>query len=160
MNGLAKPSLATKPRNSLIWVVSVLYAGLLTIFVVAQLFTFEVFYELLISFLPFATVVVSFVVPFLVACEVFTLPFLLRMTVSPAFRVVSMVCGWLAASLWLVITLSAHYTSSEVQNVGFLGGVIELPPGWWAILISLLMMAVSAWVSWGLWPASQRTKGL
>ncbi len=41
----------------------------------------------------------------IVTAEVFALPFLLRMRLSPLMRVTSMVCGWFVALLWLWISV-------------------------------------------------------
>lgn len=138
--------------------VSILYAGLLTVMAVTQLFTFEEFIELFPSFnLPLGDVLVYGLAPALVAAEVFALPFLLRMTVSPAFRFVSMLCGWFVAATWLFISTWVASTRIDADTIGFLGTLAGLTPGWWAVLISLALGVLAAWASWGLWPL-RRTK--
>lgn len=43
----------------------------------------------------------------IVTTEVFALPFLLRMRLSPLMRIASMVCGWFAALIWLWISIAS-----------------------------------------------------
>src|SRR5690606_29389792 len=96
---------AQQPRTKESSQIALLYAVILVIFAVGQLFTFDKFIELVPSFqLPLGEVLQFAVAPLLVMAEVLALPFLLRMTLSPAFRWLSMVCGWLVAGLWTGIS--------------------------------------------------------
>lgn len=133
---------------------ALLYAILLIVMAVAQLFTFEEFIELITSFnLPLASGALVFVIPpLLVVSEVFALPFLLRMPLSRAFRWLSMILGWLAAFLWVFITGWVVLTAQPVEAIGFVGTVAPLTPGWWAVLISIAFGILAAWASWGMWP--------
>ncbi len=159
MSFFVKAQAATKPRADSAQKIALFYAGILVVFAVAQLFTFDTFIELILSFnLPFGETFSAALVPIVVASEVFALPFLLRMTLSPAFRWVSMMCGWLVALIWLVINGSVVNTYPVVETVGFLGTAINLAPGWWAVFVSLLLGSMAGWASWGMWPASRRKK--
>lgn len=149
------PAAASPPKTEAVKKVALLYAALLTIMAVAQLFTFEEFLQLIPSFhLPLPGSLPYAIAPFLVASEVFALPFLLRMALSPAFRWFSLglswvvVIGWLGISLWLVLT------RQPVETVGFLGTVGSFTPGWWAILMSVALLILALWTTWGLWPRS------
>ena len=134
--------------------IAVLYAAILAAFTVAQLFTFEDFIELLPSFgLPLHDVVVAALPATLIACQLFAIPFLLRMWLSPAFRWISMLAGWLAALLWVVISVWVVSTGGNgAETVGFLGTAVDLVPGWWSVLVAISLAIVAAWSSWGLWP--------
>lgn len=159
MKVFVQPTRAQEPKTEAAKLISLFYAVILTLMIVAQLFTFEAFIELIISFnLPVSDVVVSAVAPVLVAYELFALPFLLRMTVSSAFRLLSIVCGWLVPAVWLAITVSLAISQPAVETVGFLGTAVDLVPGWWAVGISLLFGVMAAWASWGLWPARKANK--
>lgn len=136
---------------------SLLLAILLLVMVVAQLFTFDHFLELLVTFsLPFGSATVPFVAAALVITEVFALPFLLRMPLSPAFRWVSMVSGWLATLLWVKLTFWVVVTEPLIESVGFLGTLVPLIPGWWAIFVALSLVILSGWASWGMWPGKRK----
>lgn len=126
--------------------IATLYAGLLTVLAVAQLFTFDEFIELF----PLLGLPVAFA-PLIVACEVFALPFLLRMRLSPAFRALSMGLGWFVAVGWLFISIVAVQQGAS-DTVGYLGTLVSLSPGWWAVLIAASFGILAAWSSWGLWP--------
>ena len=133
--------------------ISLLFAVLLVIMAVAQLFTYEEFIPLIASYnLPLGETATYLIVPLLIVCEVFALPFLLRMSLSPAFRFVSMLCGWLVAAGWFLITLWVVSTAQPVETIGFIGTVGMLIPGWWAVLFSFSLGILATWASWGMWP--------
>jgi hypothetical protein len=137
--------------------VALLYAIILTAMALAQLYTFEEFIELTTTFqLPLPETLVYLVAPLLIICEVLALPFLLRMYLSPAFRVISMVCSWLVSLKWLCITIWVVTSAQQVTTIGFLSTIGDLTPGWWAVLVSVSFGILAAWVSWGMWPFSLR----
>lgn len=147
---------AMKPRTTTAGQVAVLYAGILVLFAIAQLFTFEKFLELTPQFgLPFGEAFGYLLAPLLIVCEVFAIPFLLRMTVSPAFRWLSGGLSVLVAVLWLFIAVWVVTTKASVATIGFLGTVGDLTPGWWAVLIAVALTILAAWSAWGLWPATR-----
>jgi hypothetical protein len=159
MSIFPKVSAPTTPKTANVKQISTLYAAILTIFVVAQLFTFEDFITLIQSYsLSGGLTFAYFLSSFIVVIEIFALPFLLRMRVSPLFRSMSMVCGWLAAALWLKLGLWLVFTDNTVNNVGFLGTVVQLTPGWWNVLFSLALGILAVWASWGMWPKLPKFK--
>lgn len=136
--------------------ISFVYAALLVVFAVAQLFTFDEFLELFASFgLPASEGLAFSIAPAIVVSEVFALPFLLRMRLSPAFRFLSMGLGWLVAILWLFVSYWVTTMHPDAMTVGFLGTVIDLTPGWWTVLVSAALGILAAWASWGLWPGKR-----
>ncbi len=149
----ATAQLATKPKSRNAGYMSLLYAAVLVIFVVAQLFSFSEFLVLLQGFsLPGGSILAYFAATLLVTAEVFALPFLLSMKLSVAMRFLSMFMGWVVALMWIFITLWLNINVSDATNVGFLGTVVELVPGWWAFCVSLALAILSIWASWGMWP--------
>jgi len=137
--------------------IAIFYAGILAVMAIAQLFTFDTFLELVKTF-GFAGGVgyAYFLAAFLVVAEVFALPFLLRMPLSPAFRWVSMVLGWIAAAIWIKITIWLVTQGSAVVSVGFLGTLVDIMPSWWVVFMSLTFGILAAWSAWGLWPGKRR----
>jgi hypothetical protein len=153
MSILAKVTPAPKARSENVIKISIFYAGILTVFIVTQLFTFDAFIELIPSYnLPVSETLAYALAPIIVASELFALPFLLRMNLSVAFRWVSMVLGWLVPVLWLLISAWVVMTQPAVESIGFLGTLVELVPGWWAVLVSFALGILAAWSAWGLWP--------
>lgn len=159
MGIVVKAQAAPRPKSEAAKQVSLFYAAFITIMLVAQLFTFDTFIELIASYdLPINMMFVAALPAVIVATELFALPFLLRMRISAAFRWVSMACGWLVALLWAAVTLYVAVSATQVETIGFFGTVIELIPGWWAVFVSLLFASMAAWSSWGLTPAANVKK--
>jgi len=133
--------------------ISIFYAAILIVLAVTQLFTFEEFIEVFANMnLPGGGATGYVVASLIVFAEVFAIPFLLRMYLSTAFRVVSMVLGWLVAALWFCVSLWIVTTAVPVSTIGLLGTVVDVMPGLWAILISACFGILAGWSSWGLWP--------
>ena len=152
------PTVARTPKTQDARRIAIFYAGILSVMAVAQLYTFEQFLELVGTFgLPGQTAGAYFIAAFLVTCEVFALPFLLRMPLSPAFRWVSMALGWIVAGIWIALTIWL-FLQGRVENVGFFGTVVDVLPSWWTIYISLMFGFVAAWSAWGLWPKYNRNQ--
>ncbi len=158
MSIFPKVTPALKPKSKESIQVAVFYSVILVVMSLAQLFTFEEFIELIPSFnLPVSGALPYLVAPLVVVAQVFALPFLLRMAVSPAFRWFSMFMGWLVAVLWTLISIWVVGSHQPVETIGFAGTALNLMPGWWAVCISISFGILAAWASWGLWPA-RRTK--
>lgn len=122
-------------------------------FAVTQLFSFTNFQLLVESYwLPGGAQGAAFLSGIIVVAEVFALPFLLRMKVSIAMRVISMIFGWLVPLIWVGINIWSLTTVNALHNIGFLGTVISLEPGWWTLLFSVAIGVLAAWASWGMWP--------
>lgn len=150
---------APMPKTEAAKQISLFYAAFITIMLVTQLFTFDTFIELIISFdLPVNAIFVAALPAVIVAIELFALPFLLRMRVSTALRWASMLCGWLVAALWFVLSFYLAASTTQVETVGFFGTAIELMPGWWAVFASVLFGIMAAWASWGLLPLTKAKK--
>lgn len=150
---------APTPKTKDVQRIALFYAIILVVMVVAQLFTFDDFLKLMTSFgFDGGIRLAHFTAAILVTAEVFALPFLLRMSLSPAFRFLSMLCGWLVALIWLKITILLVIQDGISNNVGFLGTAVNTMPGWWAIVMSIIFGILAAWASWGMWPYQQSSK--
>lgn len=144
---------AQKPRSEYSKQIALLYAAMLVIFAVAQLYSFDTFMQYFPSLgLPFPDAVTYAMAAVIVVAEIFALPFLLRMTVSPAFRWGSMVLGWCVPLFWLGVSFWVLFQAPTVTSIAFLGGVAQLEPGWWAITFVIAIAIMAGWASWGLWP--------
>lgn len=157
MSIFVKAIAAKKPRTKEAQIVAYFYAFLLIVIVLCQLFTFEEFISLINTFnLPGGLVFSNLVGSTIVISEVFAVPFLLGMKLSPLMRIVSMASGWLAAISWIKLSVWLYVTSSSVANVGIFGDLLKIQPGFLAIFISLVLGFLAAWSSWGLWPFSRK----
>ena len=152
-----KASPPTKPKTKDSIKVAYFYAAILAILVLAQLFTFEKFFLLLEDFgLPGGVPVAHLIGGIIVASEVLALPFLLRLSLSPLMRITSMVLGWVVPAAWFKLSVWHLISDSSAVNIGFLGTIVDLSPGWWSVLMSIAMGILAAWASWGLWPVKKR----
>jgi hypothetical protein len=157
MNVFLQPTPATKPKTKNVIQISLLLAAMLVLFIMTQVVTLNGFTRLIESFwLPGGVKVAHLVTAVIVITEVLALPFLLRMRMSLAMRVLCMVCGWFVAIIWLGLSIWLIETVNAIHNVGFLGTVIELEPGWWAVWFSVALGILSVWASWGMWPATPK----
>jgi len=157
MSIFVKATLAPKPKTRESQIVAYIYAIILIILVLCQLFTFDDFLLLLGGFgLPGGIMTANMLGSIIVISEVFALPFLLGMWLSPLMRIISMVLGWIVPLVWLKLSLWICLTSITAPNIGFLGTVIDLIPGWWTVFISIALGLLAAWASWGMWPVKPK----
>lgn len=140
--------------------VAYFYAFILVLFAVCQLFSFDDFLKLLASFsLPGGKATAYLVGSLLVSAEVLSLPFLLGMSSSWLMRIISMVLSWIVPALWILVASWLNYTVNSITNIGFLGTVVKLMPGWWAICFGVALAILAAWAAWGMWPIDRKKPG-
>lgn len=141
-----------KTKN--IQAVSLFLAGTLAVIVLMQLFTFEQYPERLvrIGILPNLAPILA---TFIVVAEVLALPFVLRMRLSPAFRIVSMVVGWLVVVKLLSLAIIENFTAQGGDDAVF-GATFSLPIGGWVVCVTLALGVLVGWTSWGMWPFASK----
>lgn len=150
---------APKPKTKESKQVAYFYAGLLIVMVLCQLFTFDGFLTYMESlWLPISNPMTHLLTGLIVTAEVFALPFLLGLKLSPLMRFISMVCGWFVPSVWLFLSLWINLTTNNITNAGFLGSLVDVVPGWWAVFLSASFAILAAWASWGMWPFKSQPK--
>ena len=144
---------APLPQTKASGQIALLYAGLIVVMLVAQLFTFDEFIELIVSYnLPVGEGLAYSLAAIIIVIEFFILSFLLRMKVSVGFRYLSALCGMLVALVWIGISAWVVFTNQAVETIGFIGTVVPLTPGLWALFFSISLGFLAAWTTWGLWP--------
>lgn len=143
---------APSPKVQGIRVASIGLAAVITAMAVGQLFAFEDFAPALsVLQLPGGDSMAFVLAASLCIFEILSLPFLLSMRLSPAFRVLSMACGWFLVLKWLFITAWEASVAHASTSVLF-GASVPLPAGWWSVLFVAVLGVAIVWVSWGLWP--------
>jgi len=150
---------AQNPHSNVAKIIAWVYAALLVIMLVAQLIAYEDFTPLIsanyLATSPYGGA--AAISGLLVFAEVFALPFLLRMALSPLMRWFSMVCGLAVAGIWLKLTIGAVVSKNHfIDNYGLLGSKVPLHSGTVAIMISLVLLVLAIWSAWGLWPARKK----
>jgi hypothetical protein len=141
---------APRPKNKYVQAAGVGLAGLIIVMVVAQLFTFEKFPDVVVAMaLPYGDAFAQFRAASIVTLEVAALPFLLSMRLSRLARIISMIAGWMVIAAWTFVAL---WTYGFDVNSGFLGATIPLGSNWWVVMFCLGVAALAGWVAWGMWP--------
>lgn len=124
------PKLKNKNAQWFAW----LLAGIFLLLSLVQLVRFEKFITLIEDYLPDGGVAAGQVIAaLLVVFEVFALPFLLRMKLSPLMRIFSMVCGWLASLLLLGLVILMSSSQLTISDSGTFGLIANIASSEWAI---------------------------
>ena len=146
-----------KPKNNYVVKLGIGLAGVLTFMAVSQLFQFDEFDIIISSNEPLAAIINSSIIVALVtSAEIFALPFLLRMRISPALRVFSMFLGWSVALFWLYRAVLLPVVTGDVIEVGLLGSILsDIPQLIYSIVATLIAIAVLI-VTIGMWPIAKR----
>lgn len=151
---IAKP--ADEPRSVAVRNTAWVYAGVLVVMAVAQLFAFEKFVPLMDDYwLPGGYGTATLVASIVVFIEVFALPFLLRMYVSDGMRWFSLACSVLVPLIWLRLALYSTFAQESLKNGGLLGTKVAVSSDV-QLLVASLLLVVSLYVVHGLWPAAKK----
>lgn len=131
MNVLPRATPAPKTRHTRAFIYGIITAGLFALPATAQLFFFE---DMIMSVQRigfFDEAGTKLFVALIVGLEIWALPYLLRLSVSPLFRVCSMLAGYVAGAIWLG-------TATLGWSISPLGG-IDLPLAAQALSGALLL---------------------
>jgi hypothetical protein len=158
MSFFVQPTDAPTPKTANIRIVSLLLAAIFMVMVVAQLFTFEDYGDVIAGITGLSIAPATIVSAMIVIFEVAALPFLFSMRLSVLGRIVSMLSGWLAAVGWFLIVLYANVTMGSVSNSGVLGATVPVPSGWWMTFFFMGVIVLVVWSSWGMWPLIRSLK--
>lgn len=144
---------APQPRSELAKRLAWVYVAILVVMAVGQLYAFEDFAPLIADYeLPLGGGVAAVIV----VLEVFALPFLLRMRLSPLMRLVSLGCSLAAAAVWVKLSLWAILTDHMLANSGLLGTKVAIPAGQVSLLLSSVLLLLAAYCALGLWPIKRK----
>lgn len=158
MSIFAKPQAAPKLVIKEVEKLALVQAGLVVMLVVAQLFTFEDFLQIFIDMNLASDSVTYLLASMIVVGEVFSLPFLLRLKISKAMRVFSMLLLWFVSLSWLTIALLITIKDLSVESSGLLGSVVEVGPGAILVIFTMFFATLTVINSWGMWPLVKAKK--
>ena len=126
---------------------------LLTILVVGQLFNLEDFISMIKSYNLFSSDLINmFLAIKVIALEILALPFLLSIFKSTSLKVYSLILGWVAVLFWLLVAIMSVYSLGYDGQLGFWFAKMPIVTSWQAIILSLILVILNIWASWGLWP--------
>lgn len=152
----AQAEAAAEPKSEIVKRVAWVYAGILVVMAVAQLFGFEKFMPIIADYwLPGGAGTVAFVAGVVVASEVFALPYLLRMRLSPLMRWFGLVCSFVVPLVWIGLSVGALAGESAIANGGILGAKVTVPLGA-QLVVAIGLLVLAAWSARGLAPLSQK----
>lgn len=147
------------PKTEMSRQIALVYAGILAVLALSQLFSLEETLALVQSYgvISDGRVASGLVLSSIVA-EVFAIPFLLRMHLSSAMRWLSMLLGWFVAVFWLVCSVLFAVAGDASLHSWLFGTVLMVPSGWWAVYVSMGLCVLAGWSSWGLFPTGKSSK--
>jgi hypothetical protein len=147
---------AEEPRTTAIRNGAWAYAAVLVVMTLGQLYAFEKFIPLLENYrLPGEYGTAAILASVIVIAEVLALPFLLRMTLSPLMRWVSLFSGLLVAGLWFGLALISMNESPAFVS-GLFGVKVPLYTGIAFLILTLLIAILAVWSASGLWPSRKK----
>ncbi|MDB5165847.1 MAG: rane protein of unknown function [Candidatus Saccharibacteria bacterium] len=157
----AKASNVKKPKQLSVVAASLYLAGFFTIAAVLQLFAFESYPGVIQSYgLPFADGFALPLAALVVVLEVFAIPYLLWMKLSPPMRLVSMISGWLALAYWLGVGIWQGIVDFTIANAGLFGAKLLMPQGRWLVCYCAVLLILMIYVVWNMPPSVLRKKPL
>ncbi|MDB5176977.1 MAG: rane protein of unknown function [Candidatus Saccharibacteria bacterium] len=154
---LANTTDAPAPRTQIAVKVGLVYAVILIFMAVGQLYAFEKFIPLIADYwLPGGHGTATLVAGLIVITEIFALPFLLRMRISPLMRWVGAACSILVAVIWLKLALVGVFETTALTNSGMLGTKVSVHAGAAQLVVSVVLAALAAYSVYGLWPTYKK----
>jgi hypothetical protein len=141
---MIKFAVATEPRSVKgKWPLVVGYGlALWTIVIaVAQMVSFEEFVSALQEYQAVDRTWSITLAVVVLALEVFSVPYLLRLRLSPAARFISAVFVLVLPFVWTVLTLTG--LGRGIENAGYFGGFMRFSVNEWVLVFDALWMVVS-----------------
>lgn len=122
-------------------------AGILALFAIIHLFRIDTLVPIINDALPGSTNTAGMFVVTVVLAEVFALPFLLRMKLSPLAHILS---GFLAILAPLMWTLLAIWSSGSELSIGQLGEFVHVPGVWSVVVLNFIWLGYNFYTLWAL----------
>ena len=119
------PASVSKPAGVLSYAFGLWSAAL----ALAQMVSFEEFVEALRTYHVAGERGSIAIAIALISIEIFSVPFLLRLSLSPLARLLSALCVALLPWAWTVMGVAGLLNGSTVGNAGYFGGFLAVPVG-------------------------------
>lgn len=126
-------------------VVAIAYVVILVVLAFAQLYSFEDFFGVFDAYRLGGATLSAFLGSLIVFIEVFAIPALLSMALSPLMRVVSLSFAIVAPMFWLILVGHAVLNDLTI-NSGLLGTVKDVPTGMVSLFGCLVLYAFAIYV--------------
>lgn len=122
-------------------------AAILALFAIIHLFRIDTLVPIINNALPGSAGVAGTFVVVIVLAEVFALPFLLRVKLSPLAHISS---GFLAVLAPLMWTLLAIWSFTGDFSIGQLGEFIHVPSTWYVVALNFVWLGFNFFTLWAL----------
>lgn len=150
---------APQPKAKWVIPVSLGYAVVLTGMSLAQLFTLEDLIPIVNDYwLPGGAGAASLFTCVVIVAQIFALPYLLRMTISPLLRIVGAVLSFVAPLMWLGVAIYALATNRVLENGGLLGEKVPIPADGLQVAGAVILIVLAAASAYGLFELGTRKK--
>ena len=150
---------AKRPAASWVLYVSIAYAAVLALMSLLQLFSLEEFVPIIQDYaLPGGVGTATLFACGVITAQVFSLPYLLRMAVSPLFRLLSCVLSFVAPLLWFGVGIYALAADRVLENGGMLGEKLPVATDGVHIILALLLIVLAVASAYGLYAKSSDVK--
>lgn len=137
------PAVRTKQGPLLGWIAAVI----LIVFSLVHLFRIDTFVPELALALGSTQMLTLWAATIIISMEVFALPFLMRMRLSPLAQHVSGSFAVLVPLVWLLIAIWTFGTNTSTAQ---LGEFVSLPGNWLLILVNIIWLKYSYYTIWAL----------
>ncbi|MDO8335447.1 MAG: hypothetical protein Q7T74_01540 [Candidatus Saccharibacteria bacterium] len=117
-------------------------AIVIIIMVVSQLMTIEKFLPIIENYqLPGGSPTAKITVFSLATSGIFSLPFLMRMSLSPLFRICSAILLNLYGVIWLMLAMWIVIANPPLIGIGIFGGLLKSIPGEVVLPFAIILLA-------------------
>lgn len=148
----ARAEKAEKPKKQYVEAIAYFQAIILVVIAFMQLYDLQDFLAILQN-LDLGTRSQTYLMGcFIIWAEIFSLPFLLRMKLSFAFRAFSMFLLWSVTIFWLYLSVWLTSSIQDPVESGLLGGIVPVESGIQLFVFAILFGACSINNIWGLRP--------
>lgn len=151
----AKSQAASAPRHQYVEILAYVQSAVIVVIALTQLFYLQDFLNIFTTLELGPSFQAYFLGAFLVWAEIFSLPFLLRMKLSKAFRVFCMLLLWFVSIFWIYLSIWVPY---DGRDIGLLGGYVPVESGVVSVVFATLFGGLSINNIWGLWPLDSSKK--
>lgn len=143
----------SKPKNKYTEITAYIQAAILVVLSLIQLFFLQDFLDIFTN-MELGTQSQAYLLgAFIIWAEVFSIPFLLRMKLSRAFRAFCMLLLWVITIFWLYLALRLPF---DGRDSGLLGGFIKVSSGLPLAVFAIIFGSLSMNNIWGLRPLDRK----
>lgn len=122
------------------------YAGLLTIMVVAQLFKFDEFINLISKNSGVGGGVAFSLAAMAIVFEMMAIPYLINLRMLRQVRMISLISIMMVGMFWVVMAFSIGMVR-PADNIGFFSSIVAIKPGVVAVALSTVIASLSVYAS-------------